>query len=107
MIAHRGNPPNVRTHQLDNVQSVKKMMRQKLVNVIFNMYASRFQFEGKGTKKTLSLTITTLRFCNSPNLRYLDTDESRCREEFLLISSELTLFFLKKLCHFLHANVQI
>ena len=23
-----------------------------LANVIFNMYASRFQFEGKGTKKT-------------------------------------------------------
>lgn len=62
------------------------------VNVIFNMNASRFQFEGKGTKKTLSLTITTLRFCNSPNLRCLDTDERGCRGEFLLISRELTLF---------------
>ena len=27
-------------------------MTQMLANVIFNMYASRFQFEGKGTKKT-------------------------------------------------------
>lgn len=51
MIAHRRNPQNDRTHQLDNVQSVKKKMTQMLVNVIFNMYASRFQFEGKGTKK--------------------------------------------------------
>lgn len=42
---------NVRTHQLDNVQSVKNKMKQMHVNVIFNMYASRFQLDGNGTQK--------------------------------------------------------
>ena len=44
---------NVRTRQLDNVQSVKNKMKQMHVNVIFNMYASRFQLEGNGTQKKL------------------------------------------------------